>query len=366
MKRVYLFLLLALIAAAAAAAYYLNVSAQDEALEASGTIEARNIRVGSKVGGRIAGVMVREGDRVEPGQVLVTFEDDELEAALRQAQASLRKLESGNRPEEIAEARAASAQAAAELDELRRGYRSEQVAAAAAEVERMLAEVDRARTSYERTKQLVDQGVFSRLQHDEALAAFRAAEAALRNAQERHRELDRGFRPEQVTAAEARLRQAEAARQLVERGYRQEDIDIARAALVQARARYAERAVPSPAAAIVEVLDVRPGDLIAPNAPIATLLERDQLYVRVYIPETKIGLLRAGQRAEVRVNSFDEVVFDGDVEQINQKAEFLPRNVQTREERVHQVFGVKVRVRDPEGRLRSGMAADVRLLSAEN
>ncbi|HEX9760249.1 MAG TPA: efflux RND transporter periplasmic adaptor subunit [Candidatus Acidoferrales bacterium] len=365
MKRKVLLIAIILIAGVAATAYYLGAFARPEVLDASGTIEARNIRVGSKIGGRIAEVLVREGDRVEPGQVLVTFESDELEAALQQARANLDKLERGSRPEEIAEARAAAARATAELDELRRGYRTEQVAAAQAEVERVRAELDRARITYERAKRLADEGVFSKQQHDDALAAYRAAEAAVRNAQERYEELNRGYRPEQVAAAEARLRQAEATRQLVERGFRAEDIAAGRAAMLDARTRYAERQVLAPAAAVVEVLDVRPGDLIAPNAPIATLLERDQLYIRVYVPETQLGLVRVGQRAELRVNSFPGVVFTGEVEQINQRAEFLPRNVQTREERVHQVFGVKVRVRDPDGKLRAGMAADVRLPLAE-
>ena len=92
---------------------------------------------------------------------------------------------------------------------------------------------------------------------------------------------------------------------------------------------------PLSSAAIVEVLDVRPGDLIAPNTPVATLLEKDQIYVRIYIPETEYGRIKLGQKAEVRVDSFPNTVFDGEVEQINQQAEFLPRNVQTREERVH-------------------------------
>jgi HlyD family secretion protein len=109
------------------------------------------------------------------------------------------------------------------------------------------------------------------------------------------------------------------------------------------------------------VLDVRPGDLIAPNTPVATLLERDQIYVRIYIPETELGQIHVGQKAEVRVDPFPKTVFDGTVEQINQQAEFLPRNVQTREERVHQVFGIKVRIDDSSGRVRAGMAADVKL-----
>jgi multidrug resistance efflux pump len=114
----------------------------------------------------------------------------------------------------------------------------------------------------------------------------------------------------------------------------------------------------------VEVLDVRPGDLIAPNTPIATLVERDQIYVRIYIPETQIGRVQLGQKAEIHVDSFPNQAFAGVVEQINQQAEFLPRNVQTVEERVHQVFGVKVRIDDPSHRVLAGMAADVKLSPA--
>ncbi len=83
--------------------------------------------------------------------------------------------------------------------------------------------------------------------------------------------------------------------------------------------------------------------------------------MRIYIPETEYGRLKLGQKAEVRVDSFPNTVFEGVLEQINQQAEFLPRNVQTREERVHQVFGVKIRINDPAGRVLAGMAADVKL-----
>jgi multidrug resistance efflux pump len=85
--------------------------------------------------------------------------------------------------------------------------------------------------------------------------------------------------------------------------------------------------------------------------------------VRIYIPETEFGRLKLGEKAEVRVDSFPKTVFEGTLEQINQQAEFLPRNVQTREERVHQVFGVKIRINDPAGRVLAGMAADVTLKS---
>jgi HlyD family secretion protein len=150
----------------------------------------------------------------------------------------------------------------------------------------------------------------------------------------------------------------------MEHGNRREDIQAAHAALDYDEARFRERQVVAPTKATVEVLDVRPGDLIGPNTPIATLLESDQIYVRIYIPETELGKIKLGQKAEIRVDSFPKQAFNGVVEQINQQAEFLPRNVQTREERVHQVFGIKVRIDDPSHRILAGMAADVKLAPA--
>lgn len=345
-------------------------------LQASGTIEARNIRVGSKIGGRIAGVHVREGDRVEPGQLIVSFEDHELAAELEQARgrvararAQLEKMQRGYTREEVEEARAAEASARAQLDEMSSGYRREQVEQSRAALERARAEAENAERIYQRAARLAQDGVYSAQQRDDAETAWRAARARLEEAQQRLNELERGYRVEEVAAAEARYRQAKAVRQRIERGFRQEDVAAARAELIaaegqlrEAEARYRERQVLAPAAAVVEVLDVRPGDLVPPNTPIATLLERDQLYIRIYIPETRLAQVRVGQPAEVRVDSLARQVFRAEVEQINQKAEFLPRNVQTREEREHQLFGVKLRIRDPEGRLRVGIAADVRLL----
>jgi len=351
---------LGVVLAAVGVAVWAGVFRRAERLEGLGTIEAKNIRVGSKVGGRIEQVLVEEGNRVEAGQLLVTFDEKELRAALDQARANYEKMRRGYRPEEIAWARAAAAQAKADYEERARGYRDEQVAAAKAALEQAKADAWRADVSWERARQLADAGVWSKSQRDEAEAAWKAAHAAEKNAEERYRELERGYRSEQVASAEARWRQAEAELKLRLEGYRREDVEAARAALADAEAKYRERQVTSPAAATVEVLDVRPGDLIAPNAPIATLLERGQLYVRVYVPETKIGRVQVGQKVEVRTDSLPGEVFDGEVEQINQKAEFLPRNVQTREERVHQVFGVKVRIRDESGRLKAGMAAEVK------
>ena len=358
-KRIALFVILTAIVAVGA--YSMGWFHRDAALQGSGTVEARNIRVGSKVGGRIDRVLVREGDSVEAGQTLITFDDKELQASLAQSRAAAEKAERGFRPEEIAEARAAAAQAKAEYDQRKNGYRQEDIDAAQAELDRATADEIRTHLDFQRYDALAQKDLVSKQQRDTAEANWKMALAQKENTKHKLDELKRGYRPEEVAAAEARYHQTQATLEKFERGNRREDVAAAKAALAYDEARYRERQVLAPAAATVEVLDIRPGDLIPPNTPVATLLERDQIYVRIYIPETVIGRVHVGQKAEIRVDSFPNQVFHGVVEQINQQAEFLPRNVQTREERVHQVFGVKVRIEDASHRVLAGMAADIRL-----
>jgi multidrug resistance efflux pump len=364
MNRKRILIILVVAALAAVAAYSAGWFRHDTQLRGSGTVEARNIRVGSKVGGRIDKVLVLEGDSVEPGQVLITFDDRELQASLAESRATAEKAVRGFRPEEIAEVRAAAAQANAEYDQRRNGYRQEDIDAAQADLDRATADEVRTHLDYQRYDALAAKDLVSKQQRDTAEANWKMALAQKENAQHKLDELKRGYRPEEIAAAEARYHQTQATLEKFERGNRPEDIATARAALAYDEARFRERQVLAPSAATVEVLDVRPGDLIAPNTPIATLLERDQIYVRIYIPETQIGRVQLGQKAEIRVDSFPNQAFAGVVEQINQQAEFLPRNVQTVEERVHQVFGVKVRIDDPSHRVRAGMAADVKLSPA--
>jgi HlyD family secretion protein len=364
MNRKLILILIAAAAVVAATALYAGWLHRDNALQGSGTVEARNIRVGSKVGGRIDKVLVREGDSVVPGQVLITFDDKELQAALEQSRANAEKAQRGFRPEEIAEAHAAAAQAKADYELRINGYRKEDIDSAQDDLERAKADEIRTHLDFDRYEALAKKDLVSKQQRDTAEANWKMALAQREMTQHKLDELRRGYRPEEIASAKARYEQAQANLEKLERGNRREDVELAKAAYAYDLARFRERQVTAPSAAVVEVLDVRPGDLIAPNTPVATLLEKDQIYVRIYIPETEYGRIKLGQKAEVRVDSFPNTVFDGEVEQINQQAEFLPRNVQTREERVHQVFGVKIRINDPAGRVLAGMSADVKLKAA--
>lgn len=325
-------------------------------LEVFGTIEARNIEVGSKEAGRIAEVLVREGDAVKRGDILLRFEAPELEARVQQARgalalaaANLAKMEKGSRPEEIAEARAAAGKDTA-------GFRSAEVAQARAGLARAQAELTNADQKLQRTRELRARDLTPQQALDDAEAAHKTARAAV----------DAASRA--VYAAQGRLDAARAVTARVESGFRIEDVDAAKAemqrlegALREAESRYAEREVRAPAAAVVEVLDVRPGDLIAAAQPVARLLETGQMYIMVYVPETRIGAVTLGGKGVLRVTSFPDAEFPVTVEQIRQQAEFLPRNVQTPEERVHQVIGVKLRIEGDDRRLRAGMSARVTL-----
>ena len=133
----------------------------------------------------------------------------------------------------------------------------------------------------------------------------------------------------------------------------------ARAQLADIDAQLKEMQVLAPADSILEVLSVKVGDVLPPNGEVATLLLPQHLWVRVYVPEPWLGLIKIGETVRVRVDSFPGKDFPGVVEQINRQAEFTPRNVQTVEDRIKQVFGVKIRLPNNDDRLRAGMAADV-------
>jgi HlyD family secretion protein len=342
----------------------------------SGTIETREIRVGSKAGGRVLEVLVVEGQEVQAGQPLVKFDIAELQTQLSQAQARveqqrarLLRLERGARPEEKAQARAATEAARATLEAVRNGPRPEEIAQARASVAAASAEVNSAEAEFKRMERLRETGDISRQDFDTAKFRHDNMRARLQAEQERLRLLLSGSRQEDIRAAEERFKQAQEAENLVLAGPRSEEIADARAQLNEAMAgveqikvQLAEGEVTAPANSVVEVVSVRPGDLLTPNQPVARLLERDQIWVRIYIPEPQLGLVKVGQRAQIVVDTFPKEPFDGTIEQINSEGEFTPRNIQSRDERAHQVFGVKVRIDNREGKLKPGMAADVTIL----
>jgi multidrug resistance efflux pump len=343
--------------------------------EYAGTVETREIQIGSKLGGRVTEVGVEEGQVVQAGTVLVRFECDELkaqraqaQAAVEQAQADLDRMLRGNRPEEIAEAEATARAESAALEEARNGPRREEIDQAKADYAAASADAANAEIFYQRMKGLVGQDIISKQQFDDARDKRDAAAQRAESARQRLAMLEAGTRVEDLNAAEARSRQAQAAAMLARKGFRREDIEAARGKFAEGQghvaeldARLREAELTAPADAVVEVVSVRPGDLVPAGRIVMTMLESSQLWVKVYVPETELAHVYLGQRAAVRVDSYGGRAFEGHVGQIASEAEFLPRNVQTKSDREHEVFGVKVYVDNAQQVLKSGMSATVRL-----
>jgi HlyD family secretion protein len=179
--------------------------------EWSGTVEARTISVGSRTGGRIKEIKVREGDNLVAGQALITLEPGELPAELVQAQAqlvewqaNLEKLEKGARPEELAEARARSLTAKAALDQAVAGSRPEEVGAAEARLAVQEVAVEKAQIDANRMHALDRTGSAARVDVDNVDMDLKGA-IALRDALKHQLdELKNGSRRTEVVQAQAR------------------------------------------------------------------------------------------------------------------------------------------------------------------
>ncbi len=115
------------------------------------------------------------------------------------------------------------------------------------------------------------------------------------------------------------------------------------------------KAPPKPAR--IETLDLRPGDILAPTATAAVLLEDDQLYVRIYVPETQLGYAHLADHLPVYVDTFPDRKFDGVIAHIDTEGQYSPRNLQTSDERANQVFAMRVEIEGDRDDLRAGMAA---------
>ncbi|MDB6017133.1 MAG: Secretion protein HlyD family protein [Pedosphaera sp.] len=273
----------------------------------SGTIETDEVHVASRYGGRVREINAQEGDALKPGQVIMALDADELQARRNEAAATLAELEAGARKEEIETAR--------------NDWQSQQ------------AEAEFARADSQRAEELFQKNTISKTELDRAVSHSSVLEKSAAAAKSRYDLLLAGTRLERLAQARAQLEQIDS--------------------------QLREMKISAPTNSVLEVLSVKVGDVLAPNREVATLILPQHLWVRVYVPEPWLGHIKLGEAVKVRVDSFPNRDFEGSVEQINRSAEFTPRNVQTVEERIKQVFGVKVRLKNEEDKLRSGMSADV-------
>lgn len=289
-------------------------------LVANGTIEATEVEVSSKLPGRLAQLLVEEGDQVQGGQVIARLDTPEFEA-------------------ETAQAGAALARAEAQLKELLAGSRLQEIEEARANLQQAEDNLKLARDDWNRFDSLFREGATSAQERDRAKNRIEVAMSQVKAARERYELIRVGPRPEVIEAA-------------------RHERDRAKAALEMAQVRLRDSTILAPLSAIVLTKRAEQGEVVNPGFPIVILIDPDDLWLRVFIPESEIGLVGIGQKAAVTVDSFPNRRFDGKVVEISSKAEFTPRTVQTKKERVNLVFGVKIRLDNSERLLKPGMPAD--------
>ncbi|MHB8637132.1 MAG: HlyD family secretion protein [Fimbriimonadaceae bacterium] len=460
----------------AAGGYLIDRSRAANEAQLSGFFEIQPTEVSSRLGGRVAQILVKEGDAVKRGQALVRLEAATNEASLRaqrfaarqaaeqyletergtrlediqkqqsvvrELQASLdrlvngplpeeissarehlaqlravyRKMVAGSRPEEIASAKAAAAVAFEKFRQAERGLTPEERAELKAQLDGAIAAESLAKQNVDRDGPLSREGAIpmrdfdtSRSTYQQAVARRKAAQEAYRRAMEgtpaeelaqarqaylqaqaqfdlvvrgnRPEDIDaarqdmlqaaealriavKGSRPEDIRGARALL--AEAQTQLLElkRGNRPEEIAKAKAAAEQAAAQTQslretvnERVAYAPTDGVVDHVLVGQGDLVAPGSPIVQMSNPSDIWVRVYIPESDLSKVSVGDRADFKFDGIAETIA-GKVESIATKGEFTPGNLQSPEQRALQVFAVRLRLAQPDSRIKAGMYVTV-------
>jgi HlyD family secretion protein len=289
-------------------------------LSTSGNIEATEVQLSFRVQGRMAERFVDEGDRVKAGQVVARLDSSDLKQQVALREADLQT-------------------ALAALDELTNGYRKEDVAQAKASLDAAEAEAARLASDDERQTALLKKEVISQKEYDFSHAALLAAQAARRQASERYALMKKGPRPEQIQQARSR---AEAARQAL--------------ALAQTQLGYGT--IASPLDGMVLSKEAEPGEVLAAGAPVVTVADLSSVYMRAYIDETDLGRVRLGQKAVVTTDTFPGKGYEGKVSFISSEAEFTPKSVQTKKERVKLVYRIKIDIPNPKMELKPGMPAD--------
>jgi HlyD family secretion protein len=341
----------------------------------SGYIEADEIRVGSRIGGRVSRVDVEEGASIKTSAPIFQLDEYDLHEQLKEAEAQLAaaaaeadRLQSGYRTEEIEQARARRDLAKVTLDKLIAGPRPHELAMAAEDLRIAQAELELSEAEYKRIDRLREDKQAAPTEYDQATRTRKAWEARVARAEQALAVLKEGTRKEEIAEGRAKLAEAEHALKLMEQGFRKEEIAFAAAKKSAAEAdvaaiktRIGELSVTSPCDCEVEAIELRPGDMVAPNAPTVALLDLSRMWIRTYVPEPMLPRVKPGRKFAIRVDGIENRRFIGHVAFVAKEAEFTPRNVQTPEERSKQVFRIKLMIDEGRESLRVGMSADVLL-----
>jgi len=294
-----------------------------DSAEVSGIIEAVKTEIRALAQGEIEAVAVREGQSVQKGDLLCRINADKLGLQLEQVKAGL-------------------AAADAKLKLARLGTKKELVAMAGNQLEIDRKQLELAEKDQQRLARLLTEGAVAQAQKDRADLALKAAQEQFKSAEENYRMAQRGREKEEIDIVLAEIEGLRAQEKLLERTLRDTEVR-------------------APSAGIIEVRHVEVGELALPGTALFSLIDLAQTYVKAYVPAPFIGKVKRGGPVIVSTDSYPGKTYAGKVDFIADEAEFAPRNIQTKEERVKLVFMIKAYLDNAAGELKPGMPVDVKI-----
>jgi HlyD family secretion protein len=345
-------------------------------LEASGRVEGDQVAMGAKAGGRIIRLPVQEGQTLPVGEVIAELSSEQAKAQLEQAEHDVHAAR-----EEVAQAqsriavleqeiktRETAVQLAERESRARIGEAETALEAVRARLPQAQAERQRTEKNFDRSRQLLAKDLIATQEADNARAAFQSAKAEEDVASKQIAQAEESLKLARTTiiAVELRKRELAQARERLREARAASEAAKARVQTLEARVAQAladvkDTRVVAPFDGTVLQKFVQEGQVVAPGTPLVTFVDMSKLYVKVYIPEMEIAKVRLGNPARVYVDAFPRKYFEAAVSEVSQQAEFTPRDIHMKDERVKLVFAVKLALKNPQGFLKPGMPADAKI-----
>lgn len=291
-----------------------------EEIRATGTIEATSVDLHAKLAGTIESLAIKAGDTVKKGQLVAELSRNDLVAQRKRDELSVLKSEAG-------------------LADLQSGARAQEIKEAEANVNIARANLSRAVDDLARLEMLLEEGAVSEVECERARTALEICQNQLQAAEARVNLLMAGSRREAINAAQV-------------------EVERNKAILKATDAMLEDLKIYSPIDGVVVSKNFEPGEYIMAGNSLATVVNMDDLWIKIYIPTDDLPKVALGQKVTFTVSGWPEI-FEGVVEEIAARGEFTPKTIQTKQERTNVVFAVKIRISSKGNVLKPGMPADV-------
>jgi HlyD family secretion protein len=304
----------------------------------NGVLQAEEVRNGSRLGGRVSAILVKEGTEVQTGTPLLRFENKEILAKLMEAEASLAQVKAKKElllttisPNDIQQAAAKVQQANERIALLVNGGRPEELAEAQAKVREVEAKVRVCKNQLEQAKQVLASGIISQQKVDEIQNNLESAQSALLASQAKVSLLKKGARLEEIGIAKAERLGATAQLSKLKEKVNPAELKIADAEIQRAdsivqglKVKMEESTVLSPIKGTVNLLTVSLGQVVPPDVPAVNVLDTNHLWVDLFVPESKLQYLHRLQKVSIKSKAYPDANFLGQVAFISPKSEFVP------------------------------------------